>query len=76
LSEEDRAILDLAGKHWRYPGAYDEQKRGLCGTAVRFDQLLAALLDRPEALAYDPLTVKRLQRIRARRRLRASVRVP
>lgn len=35
--------------------------------AVRHYQRVNALLDRPEALAYDPHLVRRLQRLRAAR---------
>lgn len=36
-------------------------------SAVRYYQVLGALIERPEALAADPLTVKRLQRLRDQR---------
>ncbi|HXF56894.1 MAG TPA: DUF3263 domain-containing protein [Actinomycetota bacterium] len=40
-------------------------------SAARYHQLLNRLIDRPEALAYDPVLVQRLRRLReARRRAR------
>ena len=36
-------------------------------SATRYYQVLNALVDRPEALAADPMLVKRLRRQRARR---------
>lgn len=40
-------------------------------SSARYHQLLNRLIDRPEALAYDPVLVQRLRRLReARRRAR------
>ncbi len=36
-------------------------------TATRYHQVLNSLLDRPEALAYAPMAVRRLQRLQERR---------
>ena len=33
-------------------------------SGTRYYQVLNALIDRPEALAYDPMLVKRLRRLR------------
>ena len=45
--------------------------------AARYYQLLNELIDRPAALAFDPILVKRLRRQRAeRRRLRSARRQP
>ena len=47
---------------------------GVSGT--RYHQLLNSLIDRPDALAYDPMLVGRLRRLReARRRARAARRL-
>lgn len=68
LSDRDRAILDFEKKWWRYPGAKEQAIRDHLGMpATRYYQLLNALLDRPEALGYDPILVRRLRRLRARR---------
>lgn len=68
LSARDRLILELEQSWWRYPGAKVTAIRERVGVSeVRYYQLLSALLDRPEALAHDPLTVRRLQRLRDQR---------
>lgn len=68
LSDRDRAILDFEKKWWRYPGAKEQAIRDDLGMpATRYYQLLNALLDRPEALVYDPMLIRRLRRLRARR---------
>jgi hypothetical protein len=69
LTERERAILDFERGWWAEPGPKDLAIRarfGLSGT--RYYQLLAGLLDRPEAYDYDPLVVLRLRRLRDRRR--------
>lgn len=72
LSDADRSILDFEGQWWSKPGAKEQAVRDLFGMSMaRHLQNVNRLLDDPEALAYAPLTVKRLARLRARR-LRAS----
>jgi len=45
-------------------------------SATRYYQVLNALVDKPEALAADPLLVKRLRRLRqSRQRTRAARRL-
>ena len=45
-------------------------------SATRYYQVLNALIDAPAALAYDPLLVKRLRRLRqARQRARSARRL-
>jgi hypothetical protein len=73
LSERDRAILDFERQWWRYPGAKEQAIRDRLGLpATRYYQVLNALLDRPEALVYDPMLVRRLRRLRARRHHRTT----
>ncbi|MDH6237846.1 DUF3263 domain-containing protein [Cryobacterium sp. CG_9.6] len=74
LTERDHAILAHEKRWWRSPGAKEEAIRTeFAISAARYYQLLAALIDSPLALAYDPLLVKRLQRMReARARARAG----
>ena len=69
LTDRDRAILDFERSWWTEPGPKDLAIRArfeLSGT--RYYQLIAEMLDDPEALAYDPLLVRRLRRTRERRR--------
>jgi hypothetical protein len=68
LSDLERDVLDFAGTTWRYAGAREAAIRERFGlSATRYHQLLNGLLDRPEAWAYAPVTVKRLRRLRDQR---------
>ena len=65
LSDRDREILDFEAQWFKYQGAKEQQIRDLFDiSATRYYQLVAALIDRPEALAYKPTVVKRLRRRR------------
>ncbi|HLZ37437.1 MAG TPA: DUF3263 domain-containing protein [Mycobacteriales bacterium] len=77
LSERDRQMLAFERQWWRYAGAKEQAIRDLFGmSATRYYQVLNALIDRPEALAADPMLVKRLRRLRAsRQRARAARRL-
>jgi hypothetical protein len=77
LSERDRHMLAFERQWWRYAGAKEQAIRDLFGmSATRYYQVLNALIDRPEALAADPMLVKRLRRLRAsRQRARAARRL-
>ena len=70
LTEQQQAILDLERRFWRTAGAKEDAIRGLGLSPTRYYQLATQLLDHPAALAADPVTVKRMQRIRAARRIR------
>jgi Protein of unknown function (DUF3263) len=77
LGDRDRAILEFERQWWRYAGAKEQAVRELFEmSATRYYQVLNALIDRPEALAYDPMLVKRLRRLRsARQRTRSARRL-
>ena len=65
LDERERAILDFERDSWRLQVAKERAIRetfGISGT--RYHQLLRRIVDRPEALAYDPMLVRRLRRLR------------
>lgn len=69
LTEVERAVLDFERAWWKHPGAKDAAIRERFDwSPVRHYQVLNALLDRPEALAADPMTVRRLVRVREARR--------
>lgn len=69
LSELDRQILDFERQRWKYAGAKDAAVREQFGMSpTRYYQVLGALIDRPEALAYDAQLVGRLARLRDARR--------
>ena len=69
LSERDAAILDLERTAWTLPGRKEDLVRERLGLApTTYRKFLTGLLDDPEALAYDPLVVRRLRRARDERR--------
>ena len=68
LSERDLRILAFEARGWRSPGAKEQAISDVLGfPATRYYQLLNELIDKPEALAADPVLVKRLRAQRARR---------
>lgn len=68
LSELDRAVLSFACAH-HLQGRVDARVRPELGvTTTRYYQLLAALLDRPEAAEVAPTLIGQLQALRDRRR--------
>ena len=69
LSDRDREVLDFERQWWKYAGAKEQAVREKFDmSSTRYYQVLNALIDRPEALAHDPLLVRRLRRARDRRR--------
>jgi hypothetical protein len=73
LPARDREMLAFERQWWRYAGAKEAAIRERFGlSATRYYQVLNALVDRPEALAADPLLVRRLRRMRATRQRRRS----
>ena len=68
LTRRELDILDFERKWWKYAGAKEEAIRELFDlSATRYYQVLNAVVDKPEALAADPMLVKRLRRLRASR---------
>ncbi|MGH8866801.1 MAG: DUF3263 domain-containing protein [Actinomycetes bacterium] len=75
LTEREREILAFERQWWRYAGAKEHAVRESFDlSATRYYQVLNALLDRPEALAFDPMLVKRLRRLRSSRQRARSAR--
>ncbi|MEZ5115953.1 MAG: DUF3263 domain-containing protein [Candidatus Nanopelagicales bacterium] len=75
LSERDRRILEFERQWWKYAGAKEQAIRDLFDmSATRYYQILNALLDQPAALAFDPMLIKRLRRMRAARQRARSAR--
>jgi len=75
LSELDMRILAFERRGWRSPGVKEQAiAEVLDMPATRYYQLLNDLIDRPEALAFDPVLVKRLRAQRARRQRMRSPR--
>ncbi len=75
LSVREQAILAFERQWWKLAGAKEQAIRLQFGlSATRYYQVLNALIDRPEALAHDPMVVKRLRRLRAARQRARSAR--
>jgi hypothetical protein len=65
LSAREVEMLAFEGQWWRHQGSKDEAVRELFDlTPTRYYQQLNALIDRPEALEAEPMTVARLRRLR------------
>ena len=75
LSQRDRQILEFERQWWKYAGAKEQAIRELFDmSATRYYQIINALIDNPDALAFDPMLVKRLRRMRAARQRARSTR--
>ncbi|AUH70138.1 MULTISPECIES: DUF3263 domain-containing protein [Gordonia] len=77
LTRREREILNFERQWWKYAGSKEDAIKELFNlSATRYYQVLGALVDRPEALAADPMLVKRLRRLRAsRQKARAARRL-
>ena len=77
LGERDRELLDFERESWKLRMSKERAIRERFGfSAARYHQLLNRAIDRPAALGYDPMLVRRLRRIRdARRRKRVAGRL-
>lgn len=74
LTTTDAAILSLERAHWKHAGTKEDAMLELGLSPTRYYQRLSALIDTEEAMAADPLLVKRLRRLRdSRRRARRAV---
>jgi Protein of unknown function (DUF3263) len=75
LTHREREILAFERQWWKYAGAKEQAIRDHFDmSATRYYQVLNALLDREDALAADPMLVKRLRRLRATRQRTRSAR--
>jgi len=73
LSGHDEALLDFEGSWWQAEYSKEDEIRLRFGLSTsRYYQQLNALIDQPEALAYAPLLVKRLRRMREQRQHQRS----
>ena len=77
LDQRDRDLLDFEREAWKLRMSKERAIRERFGfSAARYHQLLNRAIDRAGALAYDPMLVRRLRRIRdARRRKRVAGRL-
>ncbi|MFW6597495.1 DUF3263 domain-containing protein [Propionibacteriaceae bacterium Y2011] len=75
LTDRDAEIIAFERQWWKFPGAKEQAIRdNFDMSATRYYQILNALIDRPEALAHDPLLIKRLRRLRETRQRARSAR--
>lgn len=76
LTEREREILVFERQWFQHAGAKEQMVRDQFDvTMTRFYQELNTVLDKPAAMAFDPLTVKRLLRLRAARKRSRSLAV-
>jgi hypothetical protein len=69
LDERSREVLDFEREAWKLTVPKQRAIRQRFGiSASRYHQLLHRIIDRPEALTYDPMLVRRLRRLRELRR--------
>jgi len=68
-AERWQDILDFERDWWKVAVPKERAVRARFGLSpARYYQLLNRLIDRPEALEYDPMLVQRLRRLREVRR--------
>lgn len=68
LTQRDIDVLDFERSWWKHAGVKERAiKERFDMSATRYYQLLNELLEKPEALAHDPILVKRLKRLRTYR---------
>jgi Protein of unknown function (DUF3263) len=73
LDELERRVLDFERAAWGLQIPKDRAIRETFGfSTTRYHQLLHRAVDRPAALAYDPMLVRRLRRLRSLRRKRRT----
>jgi hypothetical protein len=77
LSNRDQQMLALERQWWKYAGAKEQAIRELFDlSATHYYQILNTLIDTEDALAHDPMLVKRLRRLRtSRQRARTARRL-
>ena len=75
LTDRDRQILDFEHQWWKYAGSKEQAVKDLFDLSpTRYYQILNQLIDSEDALAHDPMLIKRLRRQRARRQRSRSAR--
>ncbi|MFZ0161916.1 MAG: DUF3263 domain-containing protein [Kineosporiaceae bacterium] len=75
LTTREREMLVFERQWWKYAGAKEQAVRELFDmSSTRYYQVLNSLIDRPAALAHDPMLVKRLRRMRQTRQRARSAR--
>lgn len=74
LDPRSTEVLDFEREAWKLTVTKERAIRERFGfSPSRYHQLLHRIIDRPEALIYDPMLVRRLRRVReVRRRARTA----
>lgn len=74
LDQRSTEVLDFEREAWKLTVTKERAIRARFGfSPSRYHQLLHRIIDRPEALIYDPMLVRRLRRVReVRRRARTA----
>ena len=74
LDQRSTEVLDFEREAWKLTVTKERAIRERFGfSPSRYHQLLHRIIDRPEALIYDPMLVRRLRRVReVRRRARTA----
>jgi Protein of unknown function (DUF3263) len=74
LDQRSTEVLDFEREAWKLTVTKERAIRERFGfSPSRYHQLLHRVIDRPEALIYDPMLVRRLRRVReVRRRARTA----
>lgn len=75
LTPAEQRVLAFERQWWKVAGSKEQAVREAFGmSTTRYYQVLNALIDRPEAVAFDPMLVQRLRRVRrSRRRVRPTL---
>lgn len=65
LTDVERTILRLESRWWQYAGVKEQAVRDKFGVSMTtYYARINRLIDREDAMAFDPLLVKRLRRLR------------
>ena len=76
LVTRDTQVLDFERNWWKYPGPKDRAIREYLGmSSTRYYQILRRLMDDPAAVEHDPLTIRRLRRVRQDAKRKAQERL-
>lgn len=68
LTDTETKVLDFERSWWKFAGAKEQAIHdAFAWSPTRHYQVVNALIDQPAALAYDPMLVRRLLRLRASR---------
>lgn len=75
FTDEHRDLIDFERTWWKYAGAKEAAIRTRFDLSpTRYYQMLSWAIDQPQALEHDPMTVRRLRRLREQRAAQRSAR--